>query len=103
MIHLVCGGASSGKSEYAENLAMELCCENGEKIYVATMLAYDEESKKRIAIHQYNRKNKGFKTFETPFDIKNIQKKITKNYVIREESLSNLVANEMDEKVVNPH
>lgn len=102
MLYLVCGGASSGKSEYAENLCIKLNKQDFKKYYIATMIAYDNESKKRIDIHRQKRQNKGFETIEQPYDISKISDKITQNSVLLIECLSNLVANEMYEKNVNP-
>lgn len=89
MITLVIGGSGSGKSEYAENLTLNL---QGEKIYIATMIAYDEECEKRILKHQNMRKHKGFKTLEYPFDIDKIK---IKSDIILLECMGNLLANEM--------
>ena len=62
MIVLVIGGSGSGKSEFAENICMELPAE--EKRYIATMQAFDEESRARIAKHRKARSGKGFETIE---------------------------------------
>jgi adenosylcobinamide kinase/adenosylcobinamide-phosphate guanylyltransferase len=52
MIHLVVGGARSGKSRFAETLASN----NKQAIcYVATATAGDEEMSQRIAQHQLDR------------------------------------------------
>lgn len=40
MFILVTGGSGSGKSEFAENIAMKL---GGKMLYVATMKPYDDE------------------------------------------------------------
>ena len=45
MFILVTGGSGSGKSEFAENIAMKL---GGKMLYVATMKPYDDECLKRI-------------------------------------------------------
>jgi adenosylcobinamide kinase/adenosylcobinamide-phosphate guanylyltransferase len=51
-IHLILGGARSGKSAYAEKLAME----TGTGVtYVATAQVYDAEFKQRILHHQQRR------------------------------------------------
>ena len=47
------GGARSGKSEFAETLALSKA---GQKGYIATGRAYDEEMKHRIHLHQERRK-----------------------------------------------
>ena len=58
MIVLVIGGSGSGKSEFAENICMELPAE--EKRYIATMQAFDEESRARIAKHRKARSGDAF-------------------------------------------
>ena len=40
MLYMIFGGSGSGKSEYAEDLAVKLC--PGEKIYLATLQDIDE-------------------------------------------------------------
>ena len=44
MFTLVTGGSGSGKSEYAESLVDSW---NDPKIYIATMMPFDEETRKR--------------------------------------------------------
>ena len=51
MFILVTGGSGSGKSEFAENIAMKL---GGKMLYVATMKPYDDECLKRIERHKKN-------------------------------------------------
>ncbi|KJY83371.1 adenosylcobinamide kinase [Vibrio galatheae] len=53
-IHLVLGGARSGKSSFAEAQAQKLSSQKA-KHYVATAIAFDDEMKKRIAHHQASR------------------------------------------------
>ncbi|WP_144392527.1 bifunctional adenosylcobinamide kinase/adenosylcobinamide-phosphate guanylyltransferase [Pleionea sediminis] len=63
MIHLVIGGARSGKSNYAEKLAQK----SSQPItYIATATAGDDEMKKRIAYHQQDRP-KEWMLIEEPF------------------------------------
>lgn len=50
--HLILGGARSGKSAYAEKLALE---SNSSITYIATAQVYDEEFKARIQHHQKRR------------------------------------------------
>ena len=60
---LILGGARSGKSTYAENLALEL---GGPSVlYVATAEALDEEMRERIAAHRLARPQ-GWETLEAP-------------------------------------
>lgn len=91
MIILITGGSGSGKSEFAENLAVKL--KTGGLLYIATMKPLDLESRERIAKHQEQRKDKGFKTLECYTDLKDIR--INENPVVLLECMSNLLANEM--------
>ena len=61
-IILCSGGARSGKSEFAEQLALSL---KGRKAYVATGQAFDDEMKDRTKKHQL-RRGKEWITFEIP-------------------------------------
>ena len=51
MIALVIGGAKSGKSMFAQNLAKSLENKSGKLYYIATMKPYDLEDLKRIENH----------------------------------------------------
>lgn len=64
-VHLVLGGARSGKSAYAEQLASasELAV-----TYIATAQVYDDEFAKRIAHHQ-ERRPKDWQLIESPFNL----------------------------------
>jgi len=55
-LHLVLGGARSGKSRFAEQSALDYV-QQGKKqlIYLATAQAHDQEMAKRISRHQQNR------------------------------------------------
>lgn len=64
-IILCSGGARSGKSEFAEQLALSL---KGRKAYVATGQAFDDEMKDRIKKHQL-RRGKEWNTFEIPLHL----------------------------------
>ncbi|WOH38055.1 bifunctional adenosylcobinamide kinase/adenosylcobinamide-phosphate guanylyltransferase [Thalassotalea fonticola] len=60
MIHLILGGARSGKSSYAENLCFDLQQQYQETysnppVYIATAQALDEEMQSRIEKHQHDR------------------------------------------------
>lgn len=61
---LITGGSGSGKSAWAENLAVALC--PGEKLYWATMPPGGPEGAARIARHRALRSGKGFRTLECP-------------------------------------
>lgn len=88
MIYVITGGSGSGKSEFAENIAVSLC---DSPVYIATMADSGEESKKRIARHRKMRENKNFITVERYTDIGGAE--VFGTALI--ECISNLVANEM--------
>ena len=92
MITLVIGGSGSGKSEYAE-----LCLENiaPEKIYLATMTAYDAESRERVLKHRMQRKGRNFRTIECPYALEGILGKIPENCAVLLEGIGTLAANEL--------
>jgi adenosylcobinamide kinase / adenosylcobinamide-phosphate guanylyltransferase len=64
-IHLIVGGARSGKSAYAEKLASQ---SELPVIYIATAQVYDEEFKQRVAHHQA-RRPKFWQLVEAPFNL----------------------------------
>lgn len=51
-IHLITGGQRSGKSAYAEQLALEA---NQRPVYLATSKVWDDEYQKRIQLHREGR------------------------------------------------
>lgn len=105
MIVVVTGGSGSGKSEYAETLALNTGLPL--KIYAATMKVWDEEGRKRVARHRQMRAGKGFQTvecFHEPGQME-LPKGAKKSAVVLLECMSNLTANEYyrlgREKAVN--
>lgn len=90
MLALVSGGAASGKSAYAESLAMKSPARV--RVYLATMEAWDEEGRARIARHRAMRRGKGFQTVEAPKDLEGVV--LPENCSVLLECLSNLCANE---------
>lgn len=95
MIALVIGGSGSGKSAYAEQMAVK-AAGNGSLYYVATMQVYDEEGKKKVERHQKMRAGKGFLTIEQPRRLKEAAEKVAaERGTVLLECMSNLVANEM--------
>lgn len=91
MLIEVIGGSGSGKSEFAEGKCMELC--SGEKIYIATMEPYDEESRRRVERHRKMRAGKKFVTMEVYTGLEKAS--IKKGSTVLLECMSNLAANEM--------
>ena len=113
MITLVTGGSGSGKSAYAEDVAVS--AEGTEKYYIATMQIYDAEGERKVERHRKLRAGKGFTTVESPWNVgqvvfptfteaktvcidcgapEPIQKKPGQRTALLE-CMSNLVANEM--------
>ena len=62
---LVLGGARSGKSRFAENLARQ---HGGPRRYIATAEAFDDEMRQRIAKHREQRAGDGWVTIESTLD-----------------------------------
>ena len=54
-IHLILGGARSGKSRLAENVAKHVESQGLTVCYLATAQAHDEEMQQRITQHQADR------------------------------------------------
>ncbi len=87
---LVIGGTASGKSEYAETLAMQY---RPPRCYIATMMSGDAESLTRIERHQKIRAEKGFITIERYTDLAELRLPPCNTVLL--ECLGNLVANEL--------
>ena len=96
---MVYGGSASGKSSYAESIAMSLQGD-GRLLYIATMYPYkwntteiDPETMQRIERHRAMRADKGFDTVECYRHVEHIVAK--RQDVLLLECMSNLLANEM--------
>lgn len=76
-IILVTGGARSGKSQFAEKLALKLG--KNRAAYIATAQIFDEEMAHRVKVHQ-ERRGAEWKTFEAPFDADKIILQAAKNF-----------------------
>ena len=63
-IILVTGGARSGKSSFAERLALKIG--DGRAAYIATAQIFDDEMNFRVRLHQ-SRRGDNWQTFEAPF------------------------------------
>ncbi len=93
---LVLGGARSGKSQYAEDLALKL---GKQRAYIATANAKhnDEEMTKRIELHILRRKD-DFTNIEEPLELVGAIKKAAKTHdVILVDCLTLWVSNLMSE------
>ena len=97
MVVFVVGGSGSGKSEYAEQLAVSLQEPGRDRlVYVATMKVLDEESRSRVGRHRSMRAGKGFETREYPTHLESLE--VGADEIILLECLPNLLANEMFSK-----
>ena len=117
MVIFILGGSGSGKSEYAESLAVRLGQENvlahqkenlqdklvscgqfssiqkSKLVYIATMEPLDSESRARVCRHRKQRADKQFETRECYTHIEELS--VQKNEILLLECLSNLTANGM--------
>lgn len=91
MLILVTGGSGSGKSAFAESRVLSL--PEKPRIYLATMMIRDEESRDRIRRHRKLREGKDFQTAECPYGSFHADR--FAGCVVLLEDLSNLLANEM--------
>ena len=96
MMILVTGGSGSGKSAFAEDQVVSFG--EAERVYIATMFPFDEESKKRVQRHRNMRSGKGFETIECYTDL--AQVRVSKGSTVLLECMSNLVANEMFQEIL---
>ena len=92
MTILVCGGAASGKSAYAEQL---LCKLSGDapRVYLATMRPFGEEAAARIEKHRAQRAALGFETIECYVNLSAAA--IPPDCAVLLEDVGNLLANEL--------
>lgn len=92
-IVFITGGARSGKSSFAEKLALE----TGRNItYIATLNIFDEEMKSRVEEHK-NRRDSRFQTVEAYKNFDVIFKNIPANDTILFDCVTNMVTNLMFE------
>jgi len=96
---LILGGARSGKSGYAENIAIE----SGKTlIYIATAKALDEETQQRVAHHKKHRSGLGWKTIEEPLALAACLKKWAKpDSIILVDCLTMWITNLLSENEIN--
>jgi adenosylcobinamide kinase/adenosylcobinamide-phosphate guanylyltransferase len=77
-IYFITGGARSGKSAYAEDLAKDLA---GKRAYLATAQALDAEMVARIEHHR-KRRGSSWDTFEEPLAIEELVRKLKGRYQV---------------------
>ena len=90
MLTLVTGGAASGKSEYAEDLALR--SDARPLVYLATMEIWDAEDQRRVDRHRDLRRDKGFLTVETPRRL--FETAVPTDSAVLLECMSNICVNE---------
>lgn len=91
MMTVITGGSGSGKSEYAEDRTLQYSKDN--LIYIATMVAFDEEARRKIERHRRMRSEKNFTTIECYVGLEKLE--LQNNQTVLLDCMSNLVANEM--------
>lgn len=92
-IHMVTGGAGSGKSEYAEALGRSLAKAGRNLYYIATMRDDGSDAaSERICRHRKLREGKGYVTIECPTRISDAFYGRCGVFLV--EDLTNLIANE---------
>lgn len=90
----ISGGAKSGKSSLAQQLAVRLS-RSGKRYYVATMIPTDDEDRKRIELHIKDREGLGFETAECPWDFSGAVKALDSKAVFLFDSVTAYVQNAM--------
>ena len=74
----ILGGASSGKSAFAEALVVGT---GARRVYIATSQAYDDEMKSKIASHRESR-GQGWRTVESPLNTTQALADVQKDEVV---------------------
>lgn len=65
---LLSGGCKNGKTSLGQEIACRLSG-NQARFYMATMIPYDEEDRRRVQHHIEDRAGMGFTTIESPIDL----------------------------------
>lgn len=82
-VRLILGGARSGKSSFAEQVAKSKVRFDSTKAlhYVATAIAFDEEMEARIQHHQHQR-GKGWIEHESPYELAQTLEQLSSDDVV---------------------
>lgn len=82
-VHFLLGGARSGKSGYAEQLALACKAQSQSKQlhYIATAVAFDDEMRRRIELHQ-QRRGKQWHNHEEPTELVSLIEKFSVQDVV---------------------
>lgn len=89
---LVIGGASSGKSVFAERLVVRTGLA---KVYVATAQAFDAEMEQKIAEHRARRLGQGWRTIEAPLDLELALAQVERGEIVLVDCVSFWLTNQM--------
>lgn len=92
MTYFISGGAKSGKSTLAQNIAVAL---DGKRYYVATMISTGEEDNERIRRHIEDRDGMGFETVECFRNIMDCLNTADKDGVFLVDSVTALIQNSL--------
>jgi len=90
-LSLILGGARSGKSAFAEKLALSA---NRPRAYIATSQAFDAEMEVKIAKHRQDR-GPDWQTIEAPLDIAGALAEVTADSVVLIDCLTLWLSNQM--------
>jgi len=95
---LVVGGARSGKSTCAQELAKEITAGSGRVAYVATGVACDDEMRARVEQHRRSRPPE-WATIETPTEVAQVIKRVGEEYAVMiVDCLTTLITNWLAER-----
>lgn len=87
----VLGGASSGKSSFAEKLANE---SGLAKVYIATAQVFDDEMQAKVNVHKSDR-DESWANIEEPFDVTKALAHLTAEHVVLIDCATMLLTNHM--------
>jgi adenosylcobinamide kinase / adenosylcobinamide-phosphate guanylyltransferase len=94
----ISGGVRSGKSSFAEKLALKIASEEGDRLhYIATGVPFDKEMKERIKKHQQDRKAAKYQwiTTEQSTNIGAIADRFTSRDILLLDCVTTLLNNEL--------
>ncbi|MBO7252211.1 MAG: bifunctional adenosylcobinamide kinase/adenosylcobinamide-phosphate guanylyltransferase [Oscillospiraceae bacterium] len=92
MTVFIAGGAKSGKSSYAQDVAVALA-NGGKRYYVATMIPVDAEDQERIRLHLLDREGMGFETLERGRNLLSCLDQVDKDGAFLIDSVTSLLQN----------
>ncbi|MGO4888240.1 bifunctional adenosylcobinamide kinase/adenosylcobinamide-phosphate guanylyltransferase [Anaerobacillus sp. MEB173] len=97
MIAFITGGVRSGKSSYAEQLAINCAREDQQLYYIATSIPEDEEMQKRVNHHKNDRNRSGanWQTIEQARNVVELLDRFQTGDVVLLDCLTNLLSNEL--------